>query len=99
MKKIQSIGQKFENFKKYHIEDRIIDKTIIFSITREYEMKKWLDDNKNTAHLIKIKWTVFFMSNFVIGLGNATSENIRCGVIADFDESNFIREISQLVAK
>ena len=39
------------------------------------------------------------MSNFVIAAGHTASGNIGCGVIADLDESNCTREISQLVAK
>ena len=34
------------NFRKYEIEDRIIDKTAGFSTIRGKEIKKWLDDNK-----------------------------------------------------
>ena len=39
------------------------------------------------------------MSNFVIAAGHTASGNIGCGVIANLDESNCTREISQLVAK
>lgn len=35
------------NFRGYHIEKRIIDKTPSFSTTRGEEIKRWLDDNKD----------------------------------------------------
>lgn len=38
------------NFRKYHIENRIIDKTPSFSTTRGEEIKKWLDDNEDKVH-------------------------------------------------
>ena len=39
------------------------------------------------------------MSNFVIAAGHTASGNIGCGVVANLNESNCTREISQLVAK
>lgn len=39
------------------------------------------------------------MSNFVIAAGHTASGNIGCGVVANLDESNCTREISQLVGK
>ena len=39
------------------------------------------------------------MSNFILAAGHTASGNIGCGVIANLDESNCTREISQLVAK
>lgn len=39
------------------------------------------------------------MSNFVIAAGHTASGNVGCGVVANLDESNCTREISQLVGK
>lgn len=39
------------------------------------------------------------MSNFIVAAGHTASGNIGCGVFANLDESNCIREISKLVAK
>ncbi|HCW54570.1 MAG TPA: hypothetical protein DG753_12735 [Clostridium sp.] len=38
------------NFRKYHIEDRIIGKTPSFSTTRGDEIKKWIDNNEKKVN-------------------------------------------------
>ena len=77
------------NFRKYNIEDRIIDKTPSFSTIRGNEIKKWIEDNKD-------KVTNFIILDDEDDMLDLSNHLILCNDYFGFDNDKKIIAIDKL---